>query len=119
MPSLATTNRFQQIDQKSIQTFMALSDLTVGHIRGYHGSKPMSILNVVILVRCPRINWTGFDAFCGADPLVRGRRPRRPAVSCRRLTPRLQQRDEGVPRGPGGPPHQATRYCPVNSWTPH
>src|ERR1022692_4863735 len=49
MPSLATTNRFQQIDQKSIQTFMALSDLTVGHTRGYHGSKPVSILNVVIL----------------------------------------------------------------------
>jgi hypothetical protein len=37
MPPLAATNRFQQIDQKSFQTFMALSDLTVGHARDYHG----------------------------------------------------------------------------------
>src|ERR1019366_742542 len=49
MPSLATTNRFQQIDQKSLQTFMALSDLGLGHVRDYHGSKRVSILNVVIV----------------------------------------------------------------------
>src|ERR1035438_6623608 len=49
MPSLATTYRFQQIDQKSFQTFMALPDLGLGHVRDYHGSKRMSILNVVIL----------------------------------------------------------------------
>src|ERR1039457_4091603 len=49
MPSLATTNRFQQIDQKSLQTFMALSDLGLGHVRDYHGLKRVSILNVVIL----------------------------------------------------------------------
>jgi hypothetical protein len=29
---------------------MALSDLSLGHARDYHGSKHMSILNVVILV---------------------------------------------------------------------
>ena len=28
---------------------MALSDLGLGHTRDYHGSKPMSVLNVVIL----------------------------------------------------------------------
>src|ERR1019366_1734198 len=50
MPSLATTNRFQQIDQKSLQTFMALSDLGLGHVRDYHGLKHVSILNVVITV---------------------------------------------------------------------
>src|ERR1039457_4335713 len=49
MPSLATTNRFQQIDQKSLQTFMALSDLGLGHVTDYHGLKRVSILNVVIL----------------------------------------------------------------------
>src|ERR1019366_2709279 len=39
MPPLATTNRLQQINQKSFQTFMALSDLSLGHARDYHGSK--------------------------------------------------------------------------------
>src|ERR1035438_10287730 len=49
MPSLATTNRFQQIHQKSLQTFMALSDLGLGHVRDYHATKRVSTLNVVIL----------------------------------------------------------------------
>src|ERR1039457_2144105 len=64
MPSLATTNRFQQIDQKSLQTFMALSDLGLGHVRDYHGLKLMSILNVVILVTAiaaPKMMLTGFE----------------------------------------------------------
>src|SRR5687767_345643 len=41
---------------------------------------------------------------CGADPLVRGRRPRRP-VAFRVADFSAAQRDEGVPRGPGGPPY--------------
>src|SRR5208283_495621 len=39
-----------------------------------------------------------YDCSRGADPLVRGRRPRRPG---RRTGKRVQ----GDPRGPGGPPH--------------
>src|ERR1022692_3869428 len=38
----------------------------------------------------------------GADPLVRGRRPRPPAAGVCRC---LRQRVQGDPRGPGGPPH--------------
>src|ERR1039457_544107 len=41
----------------------------------------------------------------GADPLVRGRRPRRPARGLRQAD--LLDRQRGVPRGPGGPPHEA------------
>src|ERR1035441_5824653 len=59
MPSLATTNRFQQIDQKSLQTFMALSDLGLGHVRDYHGLKRVSILNVVIVAPCCT-SWRGW-----------------------------------------------------------
>src|ERR1017187_5997109 len=40
----------------------------------------------------------------GADPLVCGRRPRRPAGVCLMLISLFRLRDEGVPRGPGGPP---------------
>src|ERR1035438_9403994 len=119
MPSLATTNRFQQIDQKSIQTFMALSDLTVGHIRGYHGSKPMSILNVVILVRCPRINWTvsgglvGRTPWSARDALVPLLEPRcQPPARHGRPT-RASAADQGVR------PTKGVKTCPVNSWTPH
>src|ERR1017187_6210083 len=39
-----------------------------------------------------------------ADPLVYGRRPRRPAGVCTMLISLFRLRDEGVPRGPGGPP---------------
>ena len=42
--------------------------------------------------------------FCGADPLVRGRRPRRP-------TSFGVQRDEGVPRGPGVRPTAFSRLA--------
>ena len=45
----------------------------------------------------------------GADPPVRGRRPRRPLALCRVLIPLFRVRDEGVPAQrvprPGGPPH--------------
>src|ERR1035441_4972492 len=44
-----------------------------------------------------RMNWR-------ADPLVRGRRPRRLAGVCMMLISLIRLRDEGVPRGPGGPP---------------
>src|ERR1017187_10371731 len=40
----------------------------------------------------------------GADPLVCGRRPRRPAGVCLMPISLFRLRDEGVPRGPGGPP---------------
>ena len=42
----------------------------------------------------------------GADPLVRGRPPGRPADFSRNAA-RSEERDEGVPRGPRGPPHWA------------
>ena len=45
---------------------------------------------------------------CGADPLVRGRPPGRPARPCVEANLGDPQRDEGVPRGPGGPPHNST-----------
>src|ERR1017187_8294684 len=45
----------------------------------------------------------------GADPLVRGRRPRRPGTVAQALDPSDEKRDEGVPAQraprPGGPPH--------------
>src|SRR3981081_2530535 len=49
MPPLTTTDRFQQINQKSFPTFMALSDLGLGQAGDSHGSKHLSILNFVIL----------------------------------------------------------------------
>src|ERR1035441_8975348 len=36
----------------------------------------------------------------GADPRVRGRRPRRPAAVAQALDPSSEKRDEGVPCGP-------------------
>src|ERR1035441_8848813 len=45
----------------------------------------------------------------GAAPLVRGRRPRRPAALTQVLDSSSERRDEGVPRGPGGPPHSPDR----------
>jgi hypothetical protein len=41
----------------------------------------------------------------GADPLVRGRRPRRPASIVSNFESTGQRRVQGDPRGPGGPPH--------------
>src|ERR1035441_7395823 len=81
MPSLATTNRFQQIDQKSLQTFMALSDLGLGHVTDYHGLKRVSILNVVILKLCPvRASDGGYQETAGDDPTHPASRSRRPAA---------------------------------------
>src|SRR5690349_2158467 len=40
----------------------------------------------------------------GADPLVRGRPPGRPLACGRKLIPN-EERVQGDPRGPGGPPH--------------
>ena len=40
----------------------------------------------------------------GADPLVRGRPPGRPLAFGRKLIPN-EERVQGDPRGPGGPPH--------------
>ena len=42
---------------------------------------------------------------CGAAPPVHGRLPGRPARPCVEAGLPDPQRDEGVPRGPGGPPH--------------
>ena len=42
----------------------------------------------------------------GADPLVRGLRPRRPAGTLQYADPIVPAAGRGVPRGPGGPPHQ-------------
>src|ERR1017187_2280183 len=53
---------------------------------------------------CHRHGVTGTNG--GADPRGRGRRPRRPAAVARRFDPSSERRDEGVPRGPGAPPHQ-------------
>jgi hypothetical protein len=44
---------------------------------------------------------------CGADPLVCGRRPRRPASVYMMLISLFRLRDEGVPRRPGGLPQCA------------
>ena len=41
---------------------------------------------------------------CGVDPLVRGRRPRRPSPAATTLILLGQKRVQGDPRGPGGPP---------------
>jgi hypothetical protein len=56
-------------------------------------------------------------ALSGADPLVRGRRPRRPLrVDSRNLGP-PQEAGRGAGCGPGGPPHEDD--CTVISWTLH
>ena len=58
---------------------------------------------------------TGIGTPCGADPLVRGRPPGRPDGACGESNvadPR--QRDEGVPRGPGGPPHNQSGSATAN-----
>jgi len=57
------------------------------------------------LVLCPRNDWTGVRRFCGADPLVRGRPPGRPVRHDAMPLLDSEQADEGVGRGPGGPPH--------------
>src|SRR5712692_3790133 len=41
----------------------------------------------------------------GADPLVRGRRPRRPWSAARTVILISEERVQGDPRGTGGPPH--------------
>jgi len=43
---------------------------------------------------------------CGADPLVRSRRPRRPSPLFTILNRLDEQRDQGVARGRGRPPHK-------------
>src|ERR1700722_7792446 len=60
--------------------------------------------------------WTVLKLICGADPLVRGRPPGRLHQSSEILWSPVTA-DEGVGRGPGGPPHKSD--CPVNSWTLH
>src|ERR1039458_10567933 len=47
----------------------------------------------------------------GADPQVRGRRPRRPLVPGEMRIPWFGRRDAGVPRGPGGPPHNPVLFA--------
>src|ERR1035441_10290936 len=50
--------------------------------------------------------WMGqASADGGADPLVRGRRPRRPAAVMQEPGSSSEVRVQGDPRGPGGPPH--------------
>src|SRR5437879_5087996 len=54
-----------------------------------------------------RLTWSGMSHTCvnsGADPLVRGRPPGRPLACGRKLIPN-EERVQGDPRGPGGPPH--------------
>src|ERR1035438_8621229 len=46
-------------------------------------------------------------SFGGAAPQARGRRPRRPLVLCEMRIPSFRRRDGGVPRGPGGAPHNS------------
>src|ERR1017187_9159465 len=53
---------------------------------------------------CSRRVFVGQEGGPRADPLVRGRRPRRPASVCMMLILLIRPRDEGVPREPGGPP---------------
>src|SRR5437660_5694358 len=54
-----------------------------------------------------RLTWSGMSHTCvnsGADPLVRGRPPGRPLACGRKLIPN-EERVQGDPRRPGGPPH--------------
>ncbi len=59
----------------------------------------VGLLTVVLAV------WMQVAAHCGADPLVRGRRPRRPAAMIEGPDSSSDERVQGDPRGPGGPPH--------------
>jgi hypothetical protein len=45
---------------------------------------------------------------CGADPLVRGRPPGRSVRPCVETNVRDPKQDQGVPRGPGGTPHNTS-----------
>jgi MFS family permease len=49
----------------------------------------------------------------GADPLVCGRRPRRPLPADTTLIPSGEERVQGDPRGPGGPPHNLGATAPL------
>jgi hypothetical protein len=46
---------------------------------------------------------------CGAVPLDRGRRPRRPLAIVESLVSRTKERVQGDPRRPGGLPHEFRR----------
>src|ERR1017187_7295541 len=77
--------------------------------RGSSNSKPMisysSSFTASETRNMRRTSIKTLPKLVGRTPLVRGRRPRRPLAPCRMLMPLFQMRDEGVPRGPGGPPH--------------
>src|SRR5207302_3316543 len=51
----------------------------------------------------------------GADPLVRAGPP---GPACRELSADSPQADEGVGRGPGGPPHSTKHYRGRPHWVP-
>src|ERR1035438_458025 len=88
MPPLATTNGFQEIDQKSIQTFVALSDLGLGHARAYQHQTMMSILNVVILGKCKSMRPVSARAVRNCKELThRVHRARRPPLRQERSRP--------------------------------
>src|SRR5437870_2666853 len=61
-----------------------------------------------------RVTRSGMGHTCvnsGADPLVRSRPPGRPLAFGRKLIPN-EERVQGDPRGPGGPPHRNLhRHC--------
>src|ERR1019366_8334033 len=62
-------------------------------------------------------NWPSADSeFGGADPLVRSRRPRRPAWALPDADLVLPAAGRGVPRGPGGPPHPSNEVVFRPCW---
>ena len=54
MPPLAAADWLQQVEQESLQPLTRLGDLVLGHARAYQYQNVAPILNVVILVSCPR-----------------------------------------------------------------
>jgi len=92
-------------------------EITLARIRNLVGAENVGAPELIDTHRPDRFRISTIHRpIRGADPLVRGRSPDRPVVT-------LDQRDQGIARGPGGPP-PALKFvlrrfrppCPAQVW---
>jgi len=100
-----------------------LSAAITGPLAQAHGWRiALAVAAAPALILVPALLWLhepprGAEADAttngGADPLVCGRRPRRPLPADTTLIPSGEERVQGDPRRPGGPPHGAFMTAPL------